>query len=179
MPKGVPRDGSRKSPKERAPKWPADPHVTELVVAKTVEVLKMPEVGGNPWQSRKLAETFRIVHEQLLSGRDKARLNLSRARPRPRPRPCPEMLAPRAVPLRRRVSAHPHATAHAAAPPAQALFYPLGEDSMPLTAGQMLRQVAAALAGPRAFACLRGRPVSSGWRGKEPAREPAQLATRG
>lgn len=93
MPKGVPRDGSRKSPKERAPKWPADPHVTELVVAKTVEVLKMPEVGGNPWQSRKLAETFRIVHEQLLSGRDKA------------------------------------------------LFYPLGEDSMPLTAGQMLRQV--------------------------------------
>jgi hypothetical protein len=64
---------------ERAPNWPTDPRVMELVVAKTVEIVKLPEVGGNPWQSRKLAETFRIVHEQLLASRDKASLALPHA----------------------------------------------------------------------------------------------------
>mmetsp|Transcript_53989 Transcript_53989/g.87372 ORF Transcript_53989/g.87372 Transcript_53989/m.87372 type:complete len:253 (+) Transcript_53989:500-1258(+) len=86
-----------KNPKDRAPNWPSDPRVMELVVSKTVDVLKLPEVGGNPWQSRKLTECFRIVHEHLMASREKA------------------------------------------------LFYPLGEDASPLTAGQMLRQVDDAL----------------------------------
>lgn len=121
MPKGVPKDG-KKPPKERAPNWPIDPHVMELVVSKTVDVLKLPEVGGNPWQSRKLTETFRIVHEHLLASRDKAR------DPNPaRHCGCPPNLTPHWL-LTRLFAL-------------QALFYPLGEDSSPLTAGQMLRQV--------------------------------------
>ena len=130
MPKGVPKDGSRKSPKERAPNWPADPRVMEVLVAKTAEVLKMPEVGGNPWQSRKLSETFRIVHEQLLASRDKVRPALCVRAPAP-PFACPFCaLAAALVPATHFAS------------PAQLLFFPLGEDSVPLTAGQMLRQVA-------------------------------------
>jgi len=62
-----------KNPKDRAPNWPSDPRVMELVVFKTVDVLKLPEVGGNPWQSRKLTECFRIVHEHLMASREKAR----------------------------------------------------------------------------------------------------------
>lgn len=80
--KGAPKEDMPQSGKkggaarERAPNWPTDPRVMELVVAKTVEIVKLPEVGGNPWQSRKLTETFRIVHEQLLASRDKVSLAL-------------------------------------------------------------------------------------------------------
>jgi hypothetical protein len=109
MPKGVPKEGNRKSPKERAPNWPADPRVMEVLVAKTVEVLKMPEVGGNPWQSRKLSETFRIVHEQLMASRDKARPALcvrAPANPLCVPVLCtpPRLCAPLTLPPRRSCS---------------------------------------------------------------------------